>query len=127
MALEGRRAGAEPIFPEGADHGDWVTSLAFSPEVGLLASGSRDNTVRLWSTRGPGRELRCLQGHKHWVSSVAFSPGGKMLAAGVLDGTVWLWDLQDSGRPPGPRTSGKGWTRHSSSRFASRSVRMGVC
>jgi len=29
-------------------HADWVRGIAFSPESRLLASGSRDGTVRLW-------------------------------------------------------------------------------
>jgi len=35
-------------------HTDYVRSVAFSPDGGLLASGSSDNTVRLWRVAGGG-------------------------------------------------------------------------
>ena len=55
-------------------HTDDVQSIAFSPDGGTLASGSSDDTIKLWDV-ATGRELRTLQGHTGWVYSVAFSPG----------------------------------------------------
>jgi WD40 repeat protein len=73
-------------------HAMRVDGLAFSPDAKLLASGSKDNTVRLWDTER-ALELRKLAGHATWVKAVAFSPDGRWLASGSVDGVVKLWDV----------------------------------
>ena len=61
-------------------HSELVRSVAFSPDGSILASGSWDNTIKLWEVAS-GRELRTLTGHTSWVMSVAFSPDGSILAS----------------------------------------------
>jgi serine/threonine protein kinase len=67
-----------------------VRSVAWSPDGTTLASGSRDETVKLWNK--DGTLLRTLEGHTHWVRSVAWSPDGTTLASGSWDNTVKLWN-----------------------------------
>jgi tRNA A-37 threonylcarbamoyl transferase component Bud32 len=67
-------------------------SLAFSPDGSLIAAGSLDRTVRLFTT-APLRELRRLAGHAHAVSSLAFSPDCRLLASGGHDSQVLLWGV----------------------------------
>jgi WD40 repeat protein len=58
-----------------------------------LASGSDDNTVKLWDVQS-GDCVRTLEGHSNWVRSVAWSGDGLTLASGSDDNTVKLWDVQ---------------------------------
>jgi parallel beta-helix repeat protein len=73
-------------------HTDGVRSVAFSPDGRLLASGSADDTIKLWEV-ATGREVRSLSGHTDDVYSVAFSPDGRLLASGSADDTIKLWEV----------------------------------
>ena len=67
-------------------------SVAFAPDGQSLATGSKDNTARLWDV-ATGRELRRFEGHGAVVISVAFAPDGRCLATASHDGTIRLWDI----------------------------------
>ncbi|KAH8753652.1 hypothetical protein F5883DRAFT_191999 [Diaporthe sp. PMI_573] len=73
-------------------HDRWVTSVAFLPDGQTLASGSDDETVRLWDM-ATGAQKQMLEGHDDRVTSVAFSPDGQTLASGSYDKTARLWDM----------------------------------
>lgn len=77
-------------------HEDIVRDVTISPDGTILASASKDTTIRLWTfpfNQGP----RILRGHTESVGSVAFSPDGLLLASGSQDCTIKLWDVS-SGR-----------------------------
>ena len=67
-----------------------VTSVAFSPDSRLVASGSHDRTVRVWSA-DTGALQQTLEGHTGRVESVAFSPDSRLVASGSHDETVRVW------------------------------------
>ncbi|KAJ8384033.1 hypothetical protein AAFF_G00212770 [Aldrovandia affinis] len=71
-----------------------VNSVAVSPNDKLVASGSQDRTVRVWSLAGLGLAGVC-RGHRRGVWSVQFSPTDQVLASASADGAVKLWGLQD--------------------------------
>ena len=72
-----------------------VACLADSPDGRLLASGSRDRTVRLWHTRGRSQEA-VLRGPTRPVTDLAFSRDGKTLASAADgDPNIWLYDVHE--------------------------------
>ncbi|MEG3934981.1 AAA family ATPase [Microcoleus sp. T3_B1] len=71
-------------------HADSVMSVSFSPDSEILATASKDKTVKLWTRNG--RLIKTLTGHTGWVTGVTFSPDGSMLASASDDGTLKLWN-----------------------------------
>nr|POE47040.1 nuclear distribution protein pac1 [Quercus suber] len=82
----------------GHDHS--VSSVRFVPSGvagaplsgNLLASASRDKTVRIWDVT-TGYCLRTLRGHGDWVRSLAPAFDGRCLVSTSSDQTARIWDL----------------------------------
>mmetsp|Transcript_29610 Transcript_29610/g.89644 ORF Transcript_29610/g.89644 Transcript_29610/m.89644 type:complete len:466 (-) Transcript_29610:194-1591(-) len=55
----------------------------------LLATGSRDCTVRIWDLNADTSMV--LRGHKHWIHGVRFSPLGDKVVSGSEDKTARVW------------------------------------
>ena len=72
-------------------HSAVVWRVAFSPDSKMVATGSGDNTVKLWTLEG--KLLKTLKGHTAGVWGVAFSPDGQIVASGSVDNTIKLWKL----------------------------------
>jgi WD40 repeat protein len=69
-----------------------VLCVAISADGKLLASGSGDDTVKLWDAMA-ATEKATLEGHKGKVTSLAVSSDGKLVVSGSRDGTAKLWDI----------------------------------
>ncbi len=69
-------------------HTQRVTSLAWSPDGKVLATGSLDETIRIWeaSFESPG----AVDSDAATVGSVAWSPDGSVLASASPDGILLL-------------------------------------
>lgn len=91
-----------------------ANAVAFSPDNRWLASGGKDNVIKIWDLT-TGNVLRTLYGHTSNVNALAVSPDGKLFASGsgdvndqrdlwtftqggvvggATDNTVRIWDIQ---------------------------------
>jgi len=80
-----------------AGHTKWVTSVAWEPaHVALpcrrLASGSRDNSVRVWDAQ-TRRCLFSMGSHTKAVSCVRWTGDGHIISS-ARDCAIFVWDAQ---------------------------------
>ena len=68
-------------------------SVSFSSDGRYVASGSADQTVKIWEIQ-TNKCLSTLQGHTSEVLSVSFSSDGRYVASGSRDQTVKIWEIQ---------------------------------
>ena len=118
QARDGLKPGGDPLPLE---HSGSITCMAFSGDGHTFATGSSDNSVKVWRL-GRGQEkgvispdghfvaivgpdaIRLLEAgrlrstfpidHDRQVSSMVFSPDSKAIVAGLDDGTVKLYDAK---------------------------------
>lgn len=60
----------------------------------MLATASRDLTIRLWALGGGDDPVRILRGHDLTVSAITPTADGQRLASGSRDTSVRLWDVE---------------------------------
>ncbi|ELU40226.1 Vegetative incompatibility protein [Rhizoctonia solani AG-1 IA] len=71
-----------------------VLLVAFSPDGNSVASGSRDQTVRIWDAHSKSLIGDPTEGHTDEVNSVSYSPHGDIIASGSDDNTIRLWNAK---------------------------------
>src|SRR5438552_3450930 len=72
-------------------HTGSVLAVVFSPDGKTLATGSRDQSIRLWDAQ-TGELKTALKGHSGDLECIRYSPDGKTLASSSHDMTIHLWD-----------------------------------
>ena len=72
-------------------HRDDIYHVAFSPRGDLLASWSKDGTVRVWSTSS-WELIRLITASDKKVNAGAFAPDGKSLATVDDEGKLKVWE-----------------------------------
>jgi periodic tryptophan protein 2 len=77
-----------------------VSSMAFAPDGGVLASGSWDHTVRVWSIFNRTQTSEPLQLQAD-VLDVAFRPDSLQLAVSTLDGQLTFWSVSEAQQQSG--------------------------
>lgn len=74
-------------------HSRGVSCIAFSPiNPSILASGSDDLTIRIWSIEKQ-KCIRILKKHTYHVTTLVFNSKGNLLVSGAADETIIVWDL----------------------------------
>ena len=77
-----------------------IASLAFAPSADIIASGSWDHTVRIWSVFGRIQTSEPIRLQAD-VLQVAFRPDSKQVAVSTLDGQLTFWSVSEISQEAG--------------------------
>lgn len=82
-----------------------VLAVAISSDGKYLASGSSDNTVRIWRTESD-EAIHVFTEHTGDVSALTFSTDDRYVISGSIDDTIRVWDVVHGEKHKLPTASG---------------------
>lgn len=74
-------------------HAAYNGTVAYAADIGWLALGGDDGTVKVWDTF-ERQSLVTIEAHNRQISALTFSADGTLLATAGLDGSIRVWDWQ---------------------------------
>lgn len=80
-----------PLINSFQGQNDTITTLSISPDGTIIASGSKDESVKLTYLNNLGKTV-IINAHKSPISKVVFSPSGELLVTASTDGAIKVWD-----------------------------------
>ncbi|QRW00933.1 hypothetical protein RhiJN_28951 [Ceratobasidium sp. AG-Ba] len=89
-------------------HSDKICSIAFSPSRHHIVSGSKDRTIRVWSTAPSTSTSEIVvtntnsNEYMHGTTCLAISSDGRFVVSGSRDHTVRVWDVETGFAVLGP-------------------------
>ncbi|KAI7506226.1 hypothetical protein KC367_g211 [Hortaea werneckii] len=79
-------------------HPDFVRDVVVHEEAGLVATGCRDEEVRVWDAAGSeGEVVVTYSGHFEEVTGLGLVDGGRSVVSVSIDGTTRKWSLERKG------------------------------
>lgn len=88
-------------------HGDQISRIAWSPDGDLIASGSNDRTIKIWSL-GSGNCIETFPSPYSTITNLTWSSDGSLLAASSIYEDVYLMSSR-TGMFHGKLTGHTGW------------------
>ncbi len=75
-----------------SEHEGSINCMSLSEDASVLATGSDDSTIRLWTTAtNKSQCLGILKGHKKYITCLSFD--GSYVLSGSADRTAKKWDI----------------------------------
>ncbi|KHN84752.1 Periodic tryptophan protein 2 -like protein, partial [Toxocara canis] len=84
---------SETYIMKQQSHSQTITTVAYSPDGSMIATGAEDGKAKVWNCRSSFCIVTFTE-HTSGVSAVCWTPDGKALLSSSLDGTVRAHDLQ---------------------------------